>query len=397
MATNTEYLDLKKPEQGDFYNVDDFSENFQKIDDFAKRKDNPHNVTAEQLGLGNVDNTSDMDKPISTAQALEISRIQSVAETAQSNITDHKSDKSNPHNVTASQLGLDKVPNVATNDQTPTYTTASEVAELTSGEKLSVAFGKIKKAVSSLISHLADTTKHITSTERNTWNGKAPNAHSSTATTYGVGTSTNYGHLKITDDKTSTASGTAASTKALSETYTLANKAGFKLLKSQTMSTVTLTGNGTQSINLSGINVNLYSAIRIVFNGVIKAKNTTTNGLNADLTISAFTAQANSASGLQFTTYTVADYSQSKPTFDDITVSDCEVLVYNLRQPLLKVRMDTTEVITHEGQVAGGYWRSPYNVAAEPNMDVYFKNTGNANNSIQYIINGTFDVYGKEL
>lgn len=31
-------------------------------------KNNPHEVTAEQVGLGNVDNTSDIDKPISTAQ-----------------------------------------------------------------------------------------------------------------------------------------------------------------------------------------------------------------------------------------------------------------------------------------------------------------------------------------
>lgn len=30
--------------------------------------DNPHGVTAEQVGLGNVDNTSDADKPVSTAQ-----------------------------------------------------------------------------------------------------------------------------------------------------------------------------------------------------------------------------------------------------------------------------------------------------------------------------------------
>ena len=35
MATNTENLNLKKPAQEDFYNVDDFNENFQKIDDFA--------------------------------------------------------------------------------------------------------------------------------------------------------------------------------------------------------------------------------------------------------------------------------------------------------------------------------------------------------------------------
>lgn len=29
---------------------------------------NPHTVTAEQVGLGNVDNTADADKPVSTAQ-----------------------------------------------------------------------------------------------------------------------------------------------------------------------------------------------------------------------------------------------------------------------------------------------------------------------------------------
>lgn len=30
---------------------------------------NPHNVTKSEVGLGNVDNTSDMNKPVSTAQA----------------------------------------------------------------------------------------------------------------------------------------------------------------------------------------------------------------------------------------------------------------------------------------------------------------------------------------
>jgi hypothetical protein len=33
---------------------------------------NPHEVTARQVGLGNVDNTSDMDKPVSVAQASAI-------------------------------------------------------------------------------------------------------------------------------------------------------------------------------------------------------------------------------------------------------------------------------------------------------------------------------------
>lgn len=35
-------------------------------------KDNPHEVTAAQVGLGNVDNTSDVNKPVSTAQAQAI-------------------------------------------------------------------------------------------------------------------------------------------------------------------------------------------------------------------------------------------------------------------------------------------------------------------------------------
>ena len=38
------------------------------IDAHVAKQDNPHNVTAAQVGLGNVNNTSDADKPISTAQ-----------------------------------------------------------------------------------------------------------------------------------------------------------------------------------------------------------------------------------------------------------------------------------------------------------------------------------------
>lgn len=38
------------------------------------RNDNPHGVTKTQIGLGNVDNTADMDKPISTAQQTELDK-----------------------------------------------------------------------------------------------------------------------------------------------------------------------------------------------------------------------------------------------------------------------------------------------------------------------------------
>ena len=85
---------------------------------------------------------------------------------------EHIANKNNPHSVTKSQVGLSNVPNVSTNDQTPTYTVATSNAALSSGEKLSVAFGKIAKAVSSLISHLNDTVSHVTSAERTKWDAK---------------------------------------------------------------------------------------------------------------------------------------------------------------------------------------------------------------------------------
>ena len=118
---------------------------------------NPHNVTKAQIGLGNVNNTSDANKPVSTATQTAISTVQTSLDT-------HTANVSNPHSVTKSQVGLGSVPNVSTNDQTPTYTVASANTALTSGEKLSVAMGKIAKAINSLISHLADTSVHITPT-----------------------------------------------------------------------------------------------------------------------------------------------------------------------------------------------------------------------------------------
>lgn len=82
-------------------------------------KSNPHSVTAAQIGLGNVDNTSDMDKPVSTAQAAAI-------KVAKDDITAHKNNKSNPHMVTAAQVGLGNVNN--TSDANKPVSTAQQAA-----------------------------------------------------------------------------------------------------------------------------------------------------------------------------------------------------------------------------------------------------------------------------
>lgn len=68
----------------------------------------------------------------------------------------HKEYTNNPHRVTAAQVGLGNVPNKATNDLQPTYTAASTLGELSSGEKLAVAFGKIAKAIADLIAHIGN-------------------------------------------------------------------------------------------------------------------------------------------------------------------------------------------------------------------------------------------------
>lgn len=56
MATYTQNINLKKPDPSDFYNIEDFNENSDKIDSFAKttsdhisNKQNPHNVTLDQV------------------------------------------------------------------------------------------------------------------------------------------------------------------------------------------------------------------------------------------------------------------------------------------------------------------------------------------------------------
>lgn len=166
-------------------NTRHFDDNFQAVDDFARETDqkfvdqdtarsqlqsdlmeiirtnknafdnhvadqtNPHAVTKLQVGLGSADDTSDLDKPVSTAQAAAIKVVQD-------DLTSHKGSTSNPHSVTKSQVGLGNVPNVATNDQTPSYTAATTLAALVSGEKLSVAFSKLAKGTTDLISHLAN-------------------------------------------------------------------------------------------------------------------------------------------------------------------------------------------------------------------------------------------------
>lgn len=95
-------------------------------------------------------------------------------------LSGHISDTNNPHNVTKEQLDLENVDNTS------------------------------------------DIDKPISTAIQEALNDKAPTNHASSATTYGMGNASNYGHLKLSDSTTSTSStssGIAATPKAVKMSY----------------------------------------------------------------------------------------------------------------------------------------------------------------------------------
>lgn len=159
-------------------------------------------------------------------------------------LNEHTKNTENPHKVTAQQVGLGNVPNVTTDNQTPTFTQSSTLSEINSGEKLSTLFGKIKKAIVDLISHLTNTSnphsvtksqvglgnvddtsdadKPISTATKTALDGKAPKTHASSSEDYGIGDREVYGHLKLFNGVNSTAdtrSGFAATPNAVKTAY----------------------------------------------------------------------------------------------------------------------------------------------------------------------------------
>lgn len=121
-----------------------------------QNQNNPHNVTKQQVGLGNVTNVEQASKqdfqhhldnhnnPHSVTKAqVGLGNVTNVEQASKQEFNSHATNRNNPHNVTKSQVGLANVTNV-------------EQASKTDFD-----------------AHARDTTKHITQQERNSWNGKA--------------------------------------------------------------------------------------------------------------------------------------------------------------------------------------------------------------------------------
>lgn len=129
-----------------------------------------------------------MDFLVFVGESQNISAVisESLVYASAADLKAHVDDTDNPHKVTKKHVGLEHVPNVATNDQTPTYTAPGALAALTSGEKLGTAMGKLARAVTELISHLKNTQNPHKVTAKEI--GAAEDSHEHTATDITKGT-----------------------------------------------------------------------------------------------------------------------------------------------------------------------------------------------------------------
>lgn len=145
------------------------------------------NITKSNIGLGNVDNTSDANKPISTA----------VQNALNDKLDGSWSDANGYANI--GELTLD-------------------VSDL-----IGTVWGHL--GINNEFAGLSEVANQV-SDNRDAIDTKAPKSHASTATTYGIGTSSNYGHVKLSDSTSTTSGasgGIAATPTAVKAAYDKAN------------------------------------------------------------------------------------------------------------------------------------------------------------------------------
>lgn len=179
-------------------------------------KNNPHKVTKAQVGLENVDNTSDANKPVSTAQQTAINTAKEAvlgkssdaagaatvagankaaaaakeyAEGVQTNLTTHENKKDNPHGVTKAQVGLGDVENKST-ATIKTEFTADSIANgktgFTTGDLVYDYIQALRGGYTGTLKGLSDATGTV-STNLNTHVNSKNNPHGVTKAQVGLG------------------------------------------------------------------------------------------------------------------------------------------------------------------------------------------------------------------
>lgn len=180
---------------------------------------NPHRVTKEQIGLGNVDNTADMDKPISNSTAQELATKASI-----SDLQHHVSDtdvhtnteektawnaKETPENATAKAEAALEAAKVYTdtsvanlvNSSPEALDTLKELADALGNdanfsETVLTEIGK-KASASDLQSHVEASDIHTTQAEKTAWDAKESVEGAQTKATDAYITATAYASTAI--------------------------------------------------------------------------------------------------------------------------------------------------------------------------------------------------------
>lgn len=148
----------------------------------TSNKSNPHGVTKSQVGLGNVDNTSDVNKPISTATQTALDKKANIASPTLTGTPKAPTATSgtNTTQIATTAFVQTEIGNLI-NGAPETANTLKELSDLIEEHQdvtdaLNAAIGT-KANASDLTSHTGNTTIHITSTERTNWNDANSKKH----------------------------------------------------------------------------------------------------------------------------------------------------------------------------------------------------------------------------
>lgn len=204
--------------------------------------------------------------------------------------------------------------------------------------------------------HKKDTVVHVTTADKNTWNNKAPQDHAVSNTTYGMGTGTNYGHVRLSDSLSSSGadSGIAATPKAVNDFKTAINK-----------SVEDLTGAFNGHVNDPEYHVFVGSKVEVGGDAPINAN--TVGGMTVDQIkayVSGTTTQAgtvgfstaNATTGTTVTLTNVSNGNYLLPRTSAENVSGLDTVINNKLNGYMRFIVSDTEPTSTADKKLGVIW-----------------------------------------
>ena len=196
--------------------------------DLYASTDKPNLRDQYNVAMGKIDTQMKANADGITNANANVGTLQTQMQQVQDDVTALESTvETHGTQITGAQKTADDALSLAQTNESDIADTQSDVTLLTS--RVTTVEGtanKNKTDVASLDTRMGVAEGNITEAQNNISNlqtGKAPTNHASTPNTYGQGSSTNFGHLKVVDSGTAAAStGTAASPKMVNDAVNIA-------------------------------------------------------------------------------------------------------------------------------------------------------------------------------